>query len=136
MKRSLRISALVLAALSLGGCQMVSFTISIPDFASKRVAGVWMWRWSTASGAFQRQDQLVFGEVDLDPTGESLDYVVTPVAGGQDLPFTAHVARDGANPDRVTLQLLFTRSQGTGYYRASTFNATGESPLSAEVLPL
>jgi len=115
---------------------MVAVTISIPDFVSKQVSGVWLWVESPTTGLFERDAKLVFGQTHVGPNGESLDYVMTPTTGGQSMPFTANVSRDAANPDHVTLQLIFTRSEGAGYYRASSFNAAGESPLTDQILPL
>lgn len=126
--------ALVFGPVSIGGCTAAAFTISIPDFVSKQVAGVWLWRWSPTTRTYQRDDQIVFGGREDGPTGEILDYVVAPVGGSAPLPFSTLLVRSPGNPDRVTLHLLFTRSQGPGSYRASTFNVTGDSPLSAEVL--
>jgi hypothetical protein len=128
--------ALLLATLPFEGCQALSFTISIPDFTSKRVSGVWLWRWSTTNRVFQRDGQFLFGQPDPSPGGETLDYTLLPAGGGQALPFTAAVVREVANPDHVTLHLILSRTDSAGYYRASTFNAAGESPLSVEVLPL
>jgi hypothetical protein len=134
--RSLACGAIVLATVPFGGCQLASFTISIPDFMTKQVSGVWLWRQSPTTGVFERDGQLVFGATGSTTAGETIDYTATPSGGAAGQPCTAQVVRDATNPDHVTLQLIFTRSQDAGYYRASTFNTTGDSPLSVEILPL
>jgi hypothetical protein len=49
---------------------------------------------------------------------------------------TTYVVRDPANPDQVTLRLLFSRIGQPGSYRASTYNGKGDSSLSNEMLPM
>jgi len=134
--RRLALGALALTIIPLGGCQVALFTISIPDFASKAVDGVWLWRLSPATGVYQREMQFVFGNVIQKGGGESLDYDAQGTDGSSPLSMQAYVTRNPANPDQISVQLIFTRGDQPGYYRASTYNGVGDSPLSSESLPL
>jgi hypothetical protein len=134
--RSLLLGALVVAAIPFGGCSLTYFTISIPDFSSKQVGGVWLWRLSTTTGLYARDTQFVLSPIVSGPTGEIIDYSVVMGGGTPPQGMTTQVARDKNNPDKVVLTLLFTQLDAPGYYRASTFNAAGDSPLSSEIVPL
>ena len=135
--KRLALASLALTLVPMGACQMVMFTISIPDFASKAVDGVWLWRLSPATGQYARDTQFVFGElVPGTKKLDSLDYQAQNIDGTQPLSMQTYVNRSPANPDQVNVQLIFTRGDVAGYYRASTYNTTGDSPLSSEIVPL
>lgn len=139
MRRWLRRSALAAiaaVALCLQGCTVGCLTIEIPDFASKEVSGVWLWRLSPVTGLYERDTQFAFAAPVLAEDGERLDYQTAAVDGSPPLSLTAFVVRDPSNPDVVRLQLVFGRSDEPAYYRASTYNAAGDSPLSSEIVPM
>jgi len=128
--------ALVLAVVPLQGCTLGCFTIAIPDFVSKAVTGVWLWRLSPLTGLYERDVQLAFAPLTQLPDGERLDYQAAPSDGSPPMQMTTYVVRDPANPDQVTLRLLFSRIDEPGSYRASTYNGRGDSPLSSEMVPM
>jgi hypothetical protein len=130
------LGALVLAAIPFGGCSLVRFTISIPDFGTKSVAGVWLWRLSTTTGLYVRDTQFVFSPITTSPAGEVMEYSLVLGDGTPPQELTAFVSRDPNNPDEVAISLLHLQLDAPGYYRASTFNAAGDSPLSSEIVPL
>lgn len=134
--RRLVLGALVLLLVPAQGCSLALLTVTIPDFASKAVAGVWIWRLSPTTGAFERDTQFTFQGTRIAANGEILDYQATATSDGRTIPATAYVLRDPVNRDQVTLQLILSKVDETGYYRASTFNANGDSPLSLETLSL
>jgi hypothetical protein len=138
MRRCLRRLALValsLALLPLGGCTVALCTISIPDFGTKAVGGVWLWKLSAATGVYERDTLFLFGAMGRSDGAELLNYQAAPADGSTPLATTATLFREASNPDHVTLQLMFSRKDAAGYYRASTYNASGDSPLSTEILP-
>ena len=134
--RHLALGALALAMLPLQGCELTLFTVSIPDFASKAVDGVWLWRLSPTTGLYERDTQFVFGDTVTTAKGEQLNYDAVATDDSAPFPVSTFLVRDPANPDRVTLKLLYSHPDTQGYYRASTFNVSGDSPLSSEILPL
>jgi hypothetical protein len=36
----------------------------------------------------------------------------------------------------VTVSLIFSRDEDVAFYRASTYNTSGDSPLTSEIVPL
>ena len=135
--RNLAFGSLILSVLPLGGCQLALFTITIPDFGSKAVEGVWLWRLSPTTGAYVRDTQFSFvGAVTPAAGGETIDYSASTPDGSPPVPITTYISRDASQPDRVTLQLIYSRMSDPGYYRASTYNSSGDSPLTNEIVPL
>lgn len=135
LRRTL-LATLALAAIPFQGCTLGCFTIAIPDFGSKSVQGVWLWRLSPETGLFERDVRFVFAAPVQQPGGEALDYQAAPADGSAPIPATTYVVRDPANPDHVTVQLVFSHADETSYYRASTYNGAGDSVLSTETMPL
>lgn len=139
MRRWLRptvLGLLCLATTPLQGCTLGWFTLSIPDFTSKAVEGVWLWRLSPETGEWERDTQITFGAPALQADGEWLEYQAMPLDGAQPVPGTSQVVRNAENPDHVTLQLLFSRVEEAGTYRASTYNHAGDSALSADAVAM
>lgn len=134
--RYLALGLLILATVPVGGCTLALCTISIPDFSSKSVDGVWLWRLSATTGTYARDTRFVFADTVLQQAGEMMEYQSAAADGSKPISLTATLVRDPKNPDRVTLQLVFSRTEDAGYYRASTYNVNGDSPLSTEIVPL
>jgi hypothetical protein len=130
------LAVLLLASLPIQGCVLGTVTISIPDFATKSVQGVWLWRSTSFNGVYEREVQFSFEELRPGAAGEALDYTAAPADGSPPVPITTYVVRDAANPDRVIVHLVFSRDEAVAFYRASTYNQSGDSPLSSEILPL
>ncbi len=118
----------------LSGCDFAGFTIIIPDFDSSQVEGVTLWRVETG-GAVEAY------EVTLGPAYVvgGIEYVDYTVAASSTvlLDARAEVVRNAANPDEVTLSLMFYHATGDlQEYVVRTFNAHGDSAFSAESLTL
>lgn len=136
-KRGATLLAAALLLLAVQGCKWFEITVKIPDYDSRQVQGVWMWRKDSASGQWQRAGQIVFqpAAAAANPGDEALQYVVVQ-PDGFGLPLRAPVQRDTAAPDRVTVRLWYARYLEPGEYRVSTYNESGESPLSPQSLDL
>jgi len=113
------------------GCDLQWVMVTIPDFESKQVAGVWVWRESEQDGAFVRDTEIEFVEtIDAGGGYEILRVETTTGPQGERSSLPTGITRDAANPDQVTLSLGFTRLSGPGMFKVSTYNAAGDSPLS------
>lgn len=139
MQRSIRRTAVfVLAALALclGGCELKSFKVWIPDFDSSQVRGVWIYQ-QGISGAYERLMQLVFTEPFYKDGEEILAYTVDGFVDedGAQIHVETPLARNPANPDEVTIELWFPCDPPAAI-RVSTYNAVDESPLSDEAMYL
>ena len=106
------------------GLRFSWLTVSIADFQSKEVQGVWISRSSTTTGTFTHDMQVpvqagsgMFQNV-LDSSGQPQSLVVT-------------AQPDPANPDHVIVKIGVFAPSVSGYVKVSTYNAVGESPLSA-----
>ncbi|HYB12921.1 MAG TPA: hypothetical protein VEG67_05580 [Myxococcota bacterium] len=135
MNRSLR-HALRLAFLALSlpvlGCDLAlsSLTVEIPDFSSKQVEGIWVWRLSPQTNQYQRDTQIRFEGVTTLASGQTLTYATNTAGGVTNATFETGVVPDPADPDRVTVKLGFVRGL-PGVFKVTTYNAAGESPLSS-----
>jgi hypothetical protein len=134
MVRALKRTALIAIALlmiPMGGCTWVNFMVRIPDFDTAEVAGLWMWRFSTASGVYERTNRITFAGVTEQAGAESLKYEIRDQSDQLlGMTMTTEVARDAANADSVTLDLWYARFSPPGAYKVSTYNTAGESVLS------
>ena len=139
-KHGVTLFAVALLLLAVEGCKWFALTVKIPDFDSRQVQGVWVWRKDSATGQWQRAGQIVFQPVlpaaaASQPGAEEMQYVVVQPEGFG-LPLRAPVQRDPTTPDRATLSLWYARYLDAGEYRVSTYNEAGESPLSPQSLEL
>ena len=136
-KRGALLLAAALLALGIQGCKWFEITVKIPDFDSRQVQGVWMWRKDPATGRFERAGQILFQPPAASGTvgAEELQYLVVQPDGAV-FPLRAPVGRDRTTPDRVTVRLWYARYLDPGEYRVSTYNDSGESPLSTQSLDL
>ena len=62
-KRGVTLFAVALLLLGVEGCKWFALTVKIPDFDSRQVQGVWVWRKDSATGQWQRAGQIVFQPV-------------------------------------------------------------------------
>ncbi len=136
-KRGALLFAAALLLLCVEGCKWFEVTVRIPDFDSRRVQGVWMWRKDPATGQFVRAGQIVFQPQAASAAAgaEDLQYAVVQ-PDGTAFPLRAPIERDTTTPDRVTVRLWYARYLDPGEYRVSTYNESGESPLSPQSLDL
>lgn len=139
MKRSIHRSAcaaVALLALTLTGCQWKQLVIQIPDFESNLVGGVQLWRGDeAASEIVSDAGRIVFGSCYSGQGEEMMGYTMVD---SQNQPFddTFDVTVDrGEDGDSVTLRFTFPKwREPPGWIRVTTFNAAGESELSAEAV--
>ena len=130
--------ALVLPVLS--GCEIRPLTVEIFGWDAHQVQGVWLWRWNTVSKIYERDNGVQFLRdrstaeyAQQFPQGTEL-VVYTFAMGSTELP--ARLERDPADPDRVKLRLWYLRFSDSGSFRATTYNAAGESELSPNSIVL
>jgi hypothetical protein len=127
-----RVAATGVAAallLSVSGCTWVSVAVKILDFNTSQVQGIWLWR-ADASGSFQREARYDFSPPQTTSSGEVMDYVISMSGTSGTLSAQASVQRSSTDPNQVALVLVFPRSESSGTYRVTSFNAAGESTLS------
>jgi hypothetical protein len=125
--------AILTLALPLGGCDWNVLVVQVPDFDSKQVLGITLWR-TTAQGA-QRALDVELLEPRLDEQGmELIGY--SYLADGETVEVWNQLHRDPANPDRVLLGFAALPLPANATYRISTFNAAGDSALSAQTFVL
>ena len=124
--------AMVLPVLT--GCEIKTVTVQILGWDAYQVQGLWLWRFDEAQTAFQRDNGIQFHRdrpttqwEPQFPSGAEL-VAYSFATGSSEMP--ARVMRDPSDPDRVTLQLWYLRFTEPGVFKASTYNAAGESPLS------
>jgi hypothetical protein len=125
--------AILTLALPLGGCDWNVLVVQVPDFDSKQVLGITLWR-TTAQGA-QRALDVELLEPRLDDQGvELIGY--SYLADGETVEVWNPLHRDPANPDGVILGFVALPLPENVTYRISTFNAAGDSALSAQTFVL
>lgn len=122
--------ALILFVLPLAGCDLSWVKLTISDFESKRVQGIWISRQSEATGAWVHDVRIDFGAVALVQGYEWLQYESVVGAAGERNWISALVERAPNNSNEVTISLGFMRLSAPGRYKISAFNVAGESPLS------
>jgi len=127
-----RVAATGVAAallLLVSGCSWTSVAVGIMDFNTSQVKGVWLWR-ADASGTFQRAARYDFSPPETTSSGEVINYAVTVSGSTSSMSAQASVQRSPTDSNQVALVLVYPRSETTGVYRVSSFNAAGESSLS------
>jgi len=129
VRHAVRLACLVFA-LPLLGCGLSWLTVEIPDFSSKHVEGVWIWRLSPQTNQYVRDTQIQFESVTTLTSGDVLNY--TAISGQGQMLLSTSLAHNPANHDVVTVTLSFAEASLPGTFKVSTFNAAGESPLSAQ----
>jgi hypothetical protein len=124
---------LLALALSLLACDPSWLTVEIPDYSSNQIEGVWVWRWSQQATQFERDTLIHFRGVHNLSSGPLLAYSTYSSQG--DLSLTAAIVRSPTNPNAITVTLGFERG-ASGLFKVSTYNAVGESALSAQTARL
>lgn len=140
MRRSLaRIAlAFMLLAVSvpLGGCKWSPVKIAIPGFGGGSVDGLWFWRYSSTTGAFERACRIDLSNAQSASETEIVTYnQVCPDQGTMDM--WARIERHPTDASMIVLELWYVRwEEAPGLYRVSSFNTAGESALSATEVTL
>ena len=122
LKRGAVCCAVSILGLALAGCNIGWVNVSIPDFQSKEVQGVWIWL-SSGTGTFTHDLQ-----VPVQPMSSGVQTVPDPSGNQQSLIVMAQP--DPANPDGITVKIGVVAPTVSGYVKVSTYNVAGESPLS------
>lgn len=137
--RLLRSAMLALSLLSLPlitGCEMKRFHLQLPGYGDGAIDGIWLWK--NISGTWTRVCRIDFTDRRITQQGETLSYVQNCINGrtrrGVVLP--TPITRANGAPTTITVELIYLRYENAGNYRATAFNAAGESPLSATSLGL
>lgn len=133
-KRAFTLLAVALLLFAVQGCKWFEVTIRIPDYDSRKVQGVWMWRKDGATGQWQRAGQIIF-QTPASPGSTELSYLVVQ-PDGTPLPLKAPIERDPKAPDQATVRLWYASQLDSGEYRVSSYDQSGESPLSPQSLEL
>ena len=126
--------AILILALPLGACDWDVLVVQVPDFDSKQVLGITLWR-TTAQWGAQRALDIQLLEPKLDEQGTEL-VGYSYVDDGQTVEVWDRLHRDPANPDRVLLGFVALPLPENAQYRISTFNAAGDSALSPQTFVL
>ena len=119
------------------GCDYRGFGIVIDGFDEYQVQGVNLYRLNTQTNQYEPAHSIIVDRIpanwpDLQGAGELVTIVNT--GGGPGLP--AEVERDPADPDLVTIRLTYLRVEQPGLFRATLYNAAGESPPSDQEVTL
>jgi hypothetical protein len=142
MKRSIHRSAcaaLALFALSLTGvatqCSVKWLAVEIPDLEANQIEGIQLWRGDQeTSQIYDENVRILFGDRLVSNGSELIEYrIQTPE--GEPIPAWSHAAIDRGEGGNGPIRLYFVLgdwSEQPGWFRVSTFNAVGESDLSAE----
>jgi hypothetical protein len=140
-RKSTRLSHLVLAftfVLLSFGCQTRSVTIEIPGFGNGEIDGVWLWRFTSSTGKYERSCRLELSDPQFDESGnEVLPYLqVCNDPGEIGMNLQATISRLAADPDTIIVTMWYFRYRDPGQYKASSYNSAGESALSPTALSL
>ena len=129
--------AFVLLLLSFG-CETRAVKMEIPAFGNGNVDGVWLWRRVEATGKYKRACRLELDAPQLGAAGtEELSYLQvcdTPGQAGMNLKAT--ISRLPDDPSTIVVTMWYFRFEQPGQFKASAYNAAGESALSAAALSL
>ena len=137
----LAFAVLVASLPFLSGCDYRSLSIEIPGFDAFAVEGVWLWKLNEDTGRYERAGGI---RLHRDATAQEwwpalatdAEVIAYSNTSQEDVVLPAEVIRNPASPDRVTLRLLYLNNQETGSFRATIFNAAGESDLSDQTIGL
>jgi hypothetical protein len=139
MNRIVRSSVLALAlcTLSLVGCESKRVWLQLTGLDDGNAEGIWLWRLSEQSGAYERTCRIVFGQPVYVGESEWLDYTqhCGEASGGLNTWRTA-LKRSPESPETVTIGLWYTSLEDPGAYKVSSYGLYGETSLSESTLPL
>lgn len=120
-------------ALPLSGCTFRTLHVQIPDFSSHQVEGVKVFRLDDTTGNPVVVGRINFVGVQTQPDGsELLTYQIVDASGWTSATIPTPVQIDPNNPDSATMDLYYDSLAQSGWFKVSSFNAYGSSPLSAQ----
>ena len=140
-RRSTSLSRVALASVFLllsFGCDTRADTMEIPGYGNGNVDGVWLWRLAEATGTYRRACRFELDATQLDATAtEVLPYLQVCTTPGQiGLNLRATISRLPADPSTIVVTMWYFRYEAAGQFKASSYNAAGESALSSTTLSL
>jgi hypothetical protein len=140
MRSSLSRVALALSLLAftlpLGACKTSPVRIEIPGFSNGDVDGLWFWRFSEESGRFERACRVDISNPLIIGGKESVEYVQL-CDSVESFAITLASPIERLSGGSIVVQIYFIRWESDpGVFRASAFNRSGESGLSATELTL
>ena len=120
---------LFVLAVALSGCEYKAVTVQLPSFFSAGVDEVWFWR---QEGRGRGDEYVRSGHLRLTglfgPPGKKVvQYTMVSPKGEVGLTLTAPVRVKG---DSIIVELNYARFADPGWFRVSSRNRAGESPLS------
>ena len=128
--------ALALLVLSAVGCSVESLKIQLSSFGEGNVDGIWLWR-QQGSGDYTRECIFQISNPYFENDTEVISYDQKCLNGTVGARLEAQVQRQANNPASVTLVLMYQRVDGVaGAYRATAYNASGESAMSSTAVEL
>ena len=125
----------LLLLLPLVGCDFKRITVRIDQFETREVQGLRFWRLDDASGTWLPEGHVLFSDVKEEDDVRWVNYTPVNLLGEAGHPLGAELLRDPEKPGTVVLD-IFYEFAADGWFRVSTFNANGESPLSEESILL
>jgi hypothetical protein len=134
--RGAALALLLLPLPLLTGCQMRTITIQLPGYGDGAIDGVWLWK--QVGGVWTRMCRIDFTDRRITEQGETLSYAQNCINGRErrGVVLATPIARLSGTPTTITVELIYLRYETPGSYRATAFNAAGESALSSTSLPL
>jgi len=118
---------LVLLLAPLSGCEIKPVKVQLPTFFSAGVQELWFWRLDETSKEYVRSGHVRFAEIAGPPGRKVIEYQMVLPDGTEGVPTKAPVQVRG---DSILVEIQFTRWQNPGWFRVSSRNSAGESPLS------
>jgi hypothetical protein len=139
MLRILRRAPLALASsiliASVLGCSITTLTIRFPGFGTGQIDGFWLWK--NTGSSYQRVCRYHLSNTFRREGSELVKYVQTCLDDRRDgIEWEALVVRTPGAASTVTLELIYQEFGAPAWYRASAYNASGESGLSSTRLRL
>lgn len=108
--------------------------LQLPSFDGGELEGIWLWRRSDVTGEFEPVSEIRLTDVVVHSDREFVEYeLMDPTGTSLGVTLSAAVERDTTVP---TLALWVIRWNAPGEFKASVYNAAGESPLSAQTILL
>jgi hypothetical protein len=116
-------------ALSVSGCEYKTVTVQLPSFFSAGVDELWFWRLEgrRRSGEYVRSGHIRFEGLFGPPGKKVVQYTMVSPKGEVGLTLTAPAKVRG---DSIVVELNYARFADPGWFRVSSRNRAGESPLS------
>jgi hypothetical protein len=124
------IFALALFAFSLVGCESKRVWLQLTGLDNGNTVGIWLWRLSETSGAYERVCRVVFGQPEYVSGSEWLDYSQDCGDGSAPLTLRTELKRSPEDPETVTAGFWYLRWENPGAYKVSSYGFYGESALS------